>query len=59
MNNADIAIAYRALELAEIQMSQCVRLLEGDEEFTAALNEIRKAINIFEPLEAFDSAGRG
>lgn len=36
-----------ALEQAATQMSQCVRLLDDDAEFDMALEQVKRALNLF------------
>lgn len=43
MKDEHLKIIQMALDQADVQMSQCLRLLEGDEEFKAALERVRQA----------------
>ena len=54
-----IDAAFCALELAAIQLDQCVRLLNGDDEFLTALQSVRNALQRLEPFYTDDTSSAG
>jgi hypothetical protein len=41
-------VVRMALDQAATQMSQCLRLLDGDEEFKAAFEQVRQALAVLD-----------